>query len=154
MPKHSGLLPAAKFGLIIVLFLMPFINVSCSGMVNIPLSGMDLATGKTLAFKEPFGTTAKTHRIEPQPYASLALACAVLGLLVGFVRARPARLGNAVLGGGGAAALLLLRQEIDNEVLREGRGLITVEYQPGFWIVLLLFLAALAVGIWLYAQRD
>ena len=153
MPKHPGLLPTAKFGLIIVLFLMPFINVSCSGIVNIPLSGMDLATGKTLAFKEPFSNKVQRQHIEPQPYASLALTFALLGLAAGLVRARPARLANALFGGGGAGALLMLKQRIDTEVMQQGRGLITVEYQAGFWIVLLLFLAALAVGIFLFSRK-
>ena len=154
MPKNKSLFLTAKFGLIIVLFLMPFINVSCSGMVNIPLSGMDLATGKTLAFKEPFGNKVQKQRIEPQPYASIALGCAVLGLLLGLVRLRAARLLGALFGGGGAVALLVLKHQIDAEVLREGRGLITVEYQAGFWIVLLLFLAALAVGMFLFSRKK
>jgi hypothetical protein len=38
MKEKLGFVLSAKFGLIVIMFLMPFINVSCGGMVNIPLS--------------------------------------------------------------------------------------------------------------------
>ncbi len=147
MAKTIGMLLSAKNGLILVIFFMPFVNVSCTNMVNIPLSGVDLATGKTIEFKEPFSDKVTRERIEPEPYATIALGVAVLGLLVGFARTSAARLVNAVAGAAGAVLLLLLRSKIDDAVMRESGGLISVSYEAGYWIALVLFLLAAMVSV-------
>lgn len=147
MVKQIGMLLSAKNGLILVIFLMPFVNVSCTNMVNIPLSGMDLATGKTIEIKEPFGDKVTRERIDPEPYATIALGIAVIGLLVGFAGTRFGRLINAVAGAAGATLLLLLKGKIDDAVMREGGGLISVNYEAGYWIALVLFLLASIVSV-------
>ncbi len=157
MEEKAGPISAAKFGLIIVLFLMPFINVSCSGIINIPISGMDLATGKTIELKEPFSGKIQKQKINAEPLAVIALGCAILGFFAGFVKSKPARLINAVAGGGGAVLLLLLKSKIDREVLKEGGGMFTVHYEFAFWAALILFLACAAVGIYflsLNSEKD
>ncbi len=154
MKEKAGLISSAKFGLIIVLFLMPFVNVSCSGMVNIPLSGMDLATGKTIEMKEPFSGKVQRQKIDPEPLAAIALGCAVLGLLVGFVKARPARLLNAAFGGGGAVLLLLLKNKIDSEVMKEGGGIIALNYEFAFWATLILFFVAAAMSMYFFSLTS
>lgn len=148
MKEKLGYVLSAKFGLIVIMFLMPFINVSCVGMVNIPLSGMDLATGKTIETKEPFSGKIQKQKVDAEPYAAIALGAAVLGLLVGFAKAKSARLVNAISGGAGAVFLLLLKSKIDKEVLKEGGGMISVTYDAGFWIALILFALAFAVSIY------
>ena len=154
MKEKAGLISSVKFGLIIVLFLMPFVNVSCGGMVNIPLSGMDLATGKTIEMKEPFSGKVQRQKIDPEPLAAIALGCAVLGLLLGFVKERPARLLNGGFGGGGAVLLLLLKNKMDKEVMKEGGGMIALHYEFAFWATLILFLAAAAVSIYFYTLKS
>jgi len=148
MKEKLGLVLSAKFGLIVLLFLMPFIKVSCSGMVNMPLSGMDLATGTTIETKEPFSGKVQKQKVDAEPFAAIALGAAVLGLLIGFIKAKPARIVNAVTGGAGAVFLLLLKNKIDKEVLKEGGGMISVNYEMGFWITILLFITAVIVSIY------
>ena len=150
MKEKLGLVLSAKFGLIVIVFLMPFINVSCRGMVNmnIPLSGMDLATGTTIEIKEPFSGKIEKQKVDAEPYAAIALGAAVLGLLVGFAKVKPARIVNAISGGAGAVFLLLLKSKIDKEIMKEGGGMISVAYEAGFWIALILFVLAVAISIY------
>lgn len=147
MKEKLGLVLSAKFGLIAFMFLMPFINISCSGMVIFPLSGMDLAVGTTIETKEPFSGKIKTHKVEAEPFALFALGAAVFGLLLGFVKAKPARIVNAVSGGAGAVFLLLLKNKIDKAVMKEGGGMISVNYEAGFWIAMVLFILTVGVSI-------
>ena len=154
MKEKLGLVLSAKFGLIMFMFLMPFINVSCSGMVNFPFSGMDLATGTTIETKEPFSGEVKNQKVDAEPFAAIALGAAALGLLFGFVKAKPARIVNAIAGGAGAVFLLLLKSKIDKDVMKAGGGMISVNYEAGFWIAMLLFVLAVAVSIYALSASE
>jgi len=148
MEKKLRLALVTKFGLIVFMFLMPFINVSCNGIFNATLSGMDLATGTTIEMKDPDGGLVEQKELDAQPLAAIALGAAILGLLIGFVRGKPARYANAIAGGVGALFLLLLKSDFDRQVMKEGDGMFTVNYEMGFWVAMLLFIAAIVAGIY------
>ena len=44
----------AKFGLIIVLFFLPFLTFSCTPGIHVEISGFQLVTGDTITIEEPF----------------------------------------------------------------------------------------------------
>ena len=142
MKENIGFILSAKFGLIILLFIMPFMTVSCSGMINIPLSGFDLATGTTLELE-----AGKKHNMDPEPFATGALGVAVLGVIVGLVKNRSARLVNAIAGGAGAVCLFLLKNKMDADVITQGKGMMSLHYETGFWLALILFILAGAVSL-------
>ena len=150
MRDKAGLILPIKFGLIIVLFLMPFVEISCGGIVKVQFSGMDLATGKTIEIGE------EEETIDPEPLATIALGCALLGLLASFVKSKLARIFNAALGGGGAISLLQLKNKIDKGVgqcIKEG-FMCAADYKFAFWATLILFIAAAAVSIYLSEAKE
>ena len=139
------------FGLILILFVMPFMTFSCGGMVNVPLSGTDLAFGTTLEMDN------KKQEISAEPLAGLALACAFFGLLVTMRGAGSERPIAVVLGLAGAVFLLLLKSKIDKEILKEGRGIVSVAYEFPFWAALVLFgvaSAATAYTLRVATEKD
>lgn len=133
---------ATKFALCALLFLMPFVNVSCSGMVSVKLTGTELSFGKTLQIREPFTGKVRKHQIKPEPLALMAFAAAICGVSVCLaMRNRRVSIVNAALGGFGILFLLLLKSKLDSDVLREGEGMLSISYDFGYWAVVTLFLA-------------
>lgn len=143
-----GLVLKTKFGLILALFLLPFVNISCSELIDIDVTGWQLVTGTTLEWQALMGEEVVRETLEPQALAGAAFFVALVGLGAAFVATRGARITGALCGAAGGICLLLLKTNIDKEVLKSGGGLLSVQYGIGLWLVLLLFAAAIAVGIY------
>lgn len=142
MERTIRAISAAKFGLCILLFLMPFLNVSCSGMAMGRLSGMELSFGKTQEIREPFSGQLRKQKVNSEPLAFLALAVAIGGISICLgVKKRRVAIINAILGGLGLVFLLLLKSKLDGDVMREGSGLISINYEFAFWATTGLFIA-------------
>lgn len=157
MISKLDLLFSANFGVIVILFLLPFVTVSCGGqMMNIPLTGVDLAIGKNVEMKTPdFLNTPSTSRyaskmsrsnapnritVPPSPLAAISLGLAVFGMAIAFMNIMPARIIAALSGIAGAVLLLILKMRMDEEAIREGGGLMMLSYGFPYWMSLLLFL--------------
>lgn len=54
----------------------------------------------------------------------------------------------------GAGSLLLLKTRADDTVLKEGGGVLQVEYGVGFWLALVLFLLGLGMNVYVLSQRG
>lgn len=134
----------ATFGMLIFCFFLPFLSASCAGQKLVTLSGLQLAIGTTLEEPNLFGET-REKQIGGEPLAAAALLAAGFGLVLSLVR-RSSRTGGRVAGVVGVVSLSLLKNKIDVEVLREGGGMIQVDYEFGFWIALLLFAVVIALN--------
>ncbi len=132
-------LRASVFGLTLVLFLLPFVTLSCQGS-GFTFSGVQLAVGTTVQEPQLFGPP-KDKRIDAEPFALAALVCAVVGIVAGFVAAVPARLLSASAGLGGAVLLIALRLKIEGEVSRQAMELVQVQWGIGYWGALLCYCA-------------
>jgi hypothetical protein len=157
----------AVFGLAIICFFLPFTHISCSGERFATLTGIQLVTGTTIGDPEtdygkssggPFIVPAHSDvrpqereddKIDPEPLAIFTLFSAIAGLCLSFVRDKQWTMGTAIAGGVGLTLLLLLKAKIDNEVLKEGEGIVQVEYAFGFWLLLVLFLCAIGLNAYL-----
>ena len=148
MKSKWGFLLSAKFAAILVLFFMPFINVSCSGMINVPLTGMEMATGTIVEIKDPVSGRIKQHTVEAMPLAAVAFGVALLGLLGGLFSGRFARFVNGLAGASGVASLLMLKNRLEQELLSQGGGLIVLQYEIGYWGALILFGLAAMAGLY------
>lgn len=130
---------SGMFGLMILLFLLPWNSISCNNQKFITLTGMDLATGKELS-----GGLYGTQKII-EGKATAALIVAVVGLLVCFLlKKKLVNIVQSVCGWLGGILLCLLKGKINQEALTQGAGMLIVNYHFGFWASLLLFFA---VGI-------
>jgi hypothetical protein len=138
------------FLLCVILFFFPFVNVSCRDQPPIrSLTGMELAIGPTIEQPQLFGPPRK-QKLDPEPLASIALLCAVLGAATAF--AVPGL--SALLGGAGAIVLLLLKFKIDKEVLERGGGLFQVDYGFAYWLSFLLLLVGCGINACVFCEES
>lgn len=126
------LISPALFALILICFSLPFFTISCSGQELATITGFQLVTG----------TEVEGERIPPNPLAIIAFVAGAGGLIIGFLSSRKANIVSAVMGAIGFICILLLRLLITQKVSSEGEGLLSAEYGAGFYLPLILFLAA------------
>ncbi len=147
----------ALFALAGLCFLLPFVSLSCAseeaaeGMEleqeDQELTGVQLVTGGVE--REGLGPggalgpadpdDVPDFHVPPEPFASIALAAALVGLGFVFVRvARKRLLGASIAGAVGAGSLVLLAMSPSLRAL----GLSAVTLLFGFWIALGLFMLA------------
>ena len=138
------------YGVIILLFFLPFVNLSCSGQKIMSLSGFQLITGSEYKADSMFGETTEgevkeNKEIESQPLALIALLAAVIALAVSFIKKRITAIINIVISICGGIFLLLLKFNLDSDVELSGQNLIQLEYQFAYWLSLILFIAGAVV---------
>ncbi len=140
----------AFYGVIILLFFLPFVNLSCSGQTIMSLSGFQLITGSEYKADSMFGQSTEgevkeNKEIESQPLALLALLAAVIALAVSFVKKRITAILNIVISICGGIFLLLLKFNLDSDAELNGQNIIQLEYQFAYWFSIVLFIATAVV---------
>ena len=136
---------AALFGVILFCFFLPFIDVTCNGLKAASVTGFQMVTGATV----------EKQKVEAEPLAILVFVAAIAGLGLSFLKRRNATIAAATSGAVGLIFMLLLKFKLDGYALRavkEGRGMIGVEYNIAFWVSALLFLASAGLGGFVFFQ--
>ncbi|MBD3180857.1 hypothetical protein GF312_01095 [Candidatus Poribacteria bacterium] len=72
------------FGIIVICFFMPFVNISCAGENIITLTGFQLITGTSIDQSDPFGR-GQSEKVPPEPLGIAVFVCGILGLLLSFL---------------------------------------------------------------------
>lgn len=152
----------AIFGIIIICFFLPFLVVSCQGQKIVEITGFQLVTGSEI--KQPdmsdklksigLSQEKKEEKIKPEPFAILAFIFAFIGLGISFLKGQKSFIASFITGLAGAISLLLLKAKLDNEILKQGEGILQLEYTKGFWLTFLLFLLAAGWNIFLFFQSK
>jgi hypothetical protein len=144
----------AVFALGLLLFLMPFVSISCQGQKLASLTGIQLSFGGSIQSPGMFGQTGQARRTEPEFWAALALASLATGLVLVLLRQLKTALPPAIAAGICAFSLLALKAKVDSELATQGLGL-AVGYEPPFWLVLLLSIALAALhGVVYFEKRQ
>lgn len=151
-------IPFASFGVIILLFFLPFLEIKCSsGQSLVNATGMNLVFGKSI--ESPgggiFGPTEDTssQKMKTNIWALLALLAAVGGLAVYAIAHKEEAKFGTVAGGVGFVALFLLMLTAKTAVTKgaasgaEGdmsamAAQIKVVFKFAYWLALLLFIVA------------
>lgn len=154
MKQEFNKISPALFGLIVICFFLPFMNISCGGQKIVTLTGLQFVTGTSVEQQDPFSGKAKSEKIESEPLAVAVFLCALAGLALSFLHSRSGTILPAIAGGAGGGLLLLFKHGMDQKVLQEGEGLIQVQYEFGFWLMLMLFLAATVMNLLLLSHRK
>jgi hypothetical protein len=128
-------------------FFLPFVTVSCGGVKAITLSGQQLATGTTLSEPQPFGPP-QSQKVDADPFASLAALCAVVGIAFSVIGRKMAT-GSAISGGAGTILLLILRSRLNEDIQKQGQGMLQNSFESGYTLALLLFIAGAAWNLYL-----
>lgn len=131
-------------------FFMPFFDLACSGEKLATLNGIQLVTGTHVEQRNPFSGRSEYKRIDPAPLAIAAFVAALTGVVLSFIKHYSAALINILAGLAGFGSLLLLKAQIDAEVMRQGERLVYVQYHPGFWLALFLFLASAGYNVFVF----
>lgn len=139
LPPSSGGMFVSKtpsivaFGIGILLFLMPFIDIKCNNMSLQQVSGLQLATGfnmknnsSTNSYLDDIKTdkvddeitkaTTGTTKKDPNMYAMIALGLGVLGLVLSFTNVKAGVGGAIATAVGSAGALIGLMLDVKKKV--------------------------------------
>jgi hypothetical protein len=130
----------AMFGAILLCFLLSFVTISCQGTnIEFRFSGFDLIFGKTI----------NGEVFEPLTPARLAFFAALIGLGVSFIRPPVGALLSAAVAILGIGAMFFIRRAIDGLMRAQNADMavLTITYEPGYYLAFGLFLAVMAVNL-------
>jgi hypothetical protein len=163
------------FGLIIICFFFPFMDISCSGQKFISLSGVQLMTGTTIKepellndkmdidsqrlFKKynipiPENEISKIHNIDPEPLSIVTFSFVIFGLLFSFYKKNKYAVFPTISSSASLITLLLLKNKIDNDVLREGSGAFQITYAIGFWSILIFLIITISMNFYIFSIKG
>jgi zinc-ribbon domain len=140
----------------VLCFLLPFVTVSCNGQKIATFSGTDLAFGTTInqpQAQQPFGfpqpRRGSGERVKAEPVATMAFLCAIAGIGLSFLAIRLA-LVPAITGALGTLLLFALQLKLNDDISKRAQGAFQLDFQAGFILALLLFIAAAGWNGWLF----
>lgn len=155
---------AAQFAGIVLLFFLPFVEVSCGSMFTVDISGQQFATGgKVDVPKMPNAPTAapqataapsspQNGNIDMKPSALIAWIAAAVGVVLSLMLGRVFRIACGALGGIGAVSLFWLKSQVDSDFSAPGmqqlQGMIQVNYKFAFWLCVILFVTATITNVY------
>lgn len=146
--RHVSL---GNFVIAIAGFFLPFMTASCPGY-EVELTGIEVALGKK---PEPGSPQFMGDReaVDSNPQVMMALAMAGVGVAASVAAGPGPRLLGAVLGLGGAVLLMAFRMEAIQQVTGEGNGVVSLEFEIGYWMALLGLVAAGAANVLAFTDR-
>lgn len=149
----------ALFGLILICFLLPWVNVSCQNYKISSISGIEFVTGKTFEepqmFKEQFGSqgripkSSKNEGLKPQLYVILALVCVITGFVLTFIKNKITLISNVVVSILAFLFIVLQKIKLEEELVRKSQGLIQIDYLFGFYLTLILLVGTAGFHLYL-----
>ena len=144
MQQKSVGIRIAPYAIGIACFILPFIQISCSGEKVVSFTGVQLVTGSEMA--NPMSD--EKEKLPPEPTAIIALVALVVGVVFATQLSRGAAILSAVSGGVAVIAMVLLKTNMDAEILKEAGGMaISADYQMGFWGVCLMSAAGAILAL-------
>ncbi len=133
-----------SFGIILLLFLLPFFDIKCSGQKIVSIRGTQLITGTDLNMGNGFDSVGMGRRqsIKSNIWAIIALISASVGGGFYLIKHKREALIGAVAGGVGIISLTSLRMGALLAVNRMAENMITVSFKPAYWLAILAFATA------------
>ena len=160
--------PVKKFSpafyvVIVILFFLPFVNLSCGGQTIMSVTGFQLITGTEVNATGMFGgemnssdelNSDQKKEIESQPLALFAFVAAIIGLIISFFKMRITAISNIVISVAGVVFLLLLKVSLDGDadLNVSGQNVITLDYQFAYWLSIILFIVGAVVQWKIFAD--
>lgn len=149
----SRKISSAIFGIALICFLLPWVNVSCQGQKVASFTGIQLVTGTTIEEPQIFGP-AKKRKINGETFAILAFLAVIAGCIFSFSKGKIGSAAPVVAGGIGVVLLFLLKSKIDGDVMKQTGGMLLVNYAIGFYLTLILSLSGLGVNAYSVLQSK
>lgn len=146
-------LSPAIFGIALICFFLPWVNVSCQGQRVMSFSGIQLVTGTTIEEPRMFGGKQK-RKIKGEPLAVLTFLSVIAGLALSFLKNRKGTIGAIASGCAGAILLLLLKSKLNSDIQKETAGMLQLNYDVGFYLTLILFIAVAGINAYSIIQTK
>jgi hypothetical protein len=156
MNESNKFVSPSLFLLAALCFFLPFVSFTCQGQRIATITGMELITGTKIEKFEmeklDSGQTNpdldKERDVNSEPLAVAAFIFALAGIVVSLIP-RYSRMLSLIAGALGALMLLFLRSSIGGEVTGDfDFKIIEVSYRWGYYLSLLLFIAAFALNLY------
>lgn len=128
--------------IIMICFFFPFVTVSCQKQEITKVTGIQMVTGTKV--DDTF--TGKVQPIKPTFYAVAAFVCAGLGLIFTLAKNKAGHILTMIVSGTGFIFSLLLKFKIDNDITKQGHGVIQADYNIAYYLVLILFIVAAVIS--------
>ncbi len=109
---------AGLFALLLLVFALPFVRLTCGGDEVARFSGYELAVGKTVETSSTGGHEQRTVR--PNFLAILVIATAIAGLSLCVMSDRAGAVARTVASGIGILLLFVLSSSVTDEIAKEG----------------------------------
>jgi len=154
MKQLARFLSPSFFLIVLISFFLPFVSFTCQSQKIVTLTGIQLVTGAEIKQSNMFGSKNRIEKINSEPYAVVAFLSGIFAFVFSFVRGKGSSIISAIGAGVGFVFLLLLKFKLDNDALREGEGLIQVDYQIGYYMAFLFFILAILLNIFLFTQKQ
>jgi len=122
--------------LVLVMFLLPWVTVTCAGEEIMTATGLEMVTG---LYSE---TPGEAGEASPEVLAIAILAIGLLGAGAYFLRGKSGVMSRGIFAALGIIFLLALKFKIDGDIEKEGQGMLQASYLPGFWIMSISFITA------------
>lgn len=167
------------FGIVLLCFFLPWLEVSCQDHKILSASGIQLAVGTNTNNKATsvFESTQKKNiEIKSNILVAIALIAAIAALILSFLKGKKGIIGPAIAGGIGVISLLLFSYKVNNiayeianqvanetanETIINGTALglsmasiIQLHYKIGFYLALIVFLLGIGVNIYLLVKEK
>lgn len=146
-------LPPAAYLLALICFLLPFVEVSCNGQKVVSLTGIQLLAGPQVGggtgiFAQP------QQQVKPETSVVVAFVAGIAGLVLSVLKQRRTDIIGAVCGIIGGGSLLALQQSILSGAPPQAMGLIQIQYQPAYFLSVLLFFAGSVMMFYVAFARQ
>jgi hypothetical protein len=148
-------LSPALFGVVLVCFFLPFVDVSCQRTQVAELTGLRLITGDTVERQHTAEQAGTPDRVEHggEPLAGFALLACLAGMALHLLSGRRREALLAGVAGVGFILLLLLKIKLDHEAQQTAEGLFRVHFRAGYWLALTAFGGAGVVNLFHLVQQ-
>ncbi len=141
--QHTNKLTPALFIVSILLFFLPWIHVDCGGQTVASFSGLELVTGTTVVSDAGFGQVKK-EKVDPEAVAIILAFITVAGLVLSLSKLKEK---DKIMIAASALCLLLgiiLQIKLNGDAKKN--ELITLSYQFGYWLNLVVYLLIIALN--------
>jgi hypothetical protein len=126
------------FGIIILCFFLPFINISCGGLSVVKFSGYELAFGTSISENSGFGHS-DTRKVDAEPLAALSWIAAAGGLVFCFINNKKKNMILSGISAAGVVLMVILAIKLSNDASKQP-GL-TMDFGIGYYLALIFFIA-------------
>lgn len=85
LQKLSGYVPKVSFSVVLLAFFLPFLLVKCDDKEIARIKGIELVTGTSIDYEEPFSGENKQRTVEPNLYAIILFVIVSISLILSFI---------------------------------------------------------------------